>query len=130
MPARILLIEDNRASLELMSYLFGAFGHTTLAATDGESGLALIAAERPDLVVCDIDMPGLDGYAIVRRVRANPALHQIPLIAVTALAMLGERERAMSAGYNHYMTKPIDPETFVPEIEQFLPANGGEIRER
>ena len=125
MAARVLLIEDNRPSLELMSYLLHAFGHTSLAAYNGLDGLEAIRRERPDLVICDIDLPRLDGYTLAGRAKADPELRGIPLVAVTALAMVGDRDRALRAGFDGYLAKPIEPETFVQEIERYLPAHGG-----
>jgi CheY-like chemotaxis protein len=118
--SRILIIEDNAANLELMAYLLTAFGHTTLSAIDGEEGLARALADRPDLVICDILLPKVDGYEVARRLKQDSACRKIPRVAVTALAMVGDRDRAMEAGFDGYLTKPIEPETFVPEIESFL----------
>lgn len=127
MAARVLLIEDNRPSLELMSYLLHAFGHTAMEARDGLAGLEMIRAERPDLVVCDIDLPRLDGYALAGQAKADPAIRDIPLVAVTALAMVGDRDRALRAGFDGYLTKPIEPETFVQDIERYLPPHSGPL---
>src|SRR5262245_8750966 len=121
MGARVLLIEDNRPSLELMSYLLNAFGHTPLEARNGVDGLEAIRRERPDLVLCDIDLPKLDGLSLAGRAKADPETRDIPLVAVTALAMLGDRDRALRAGFDGYMARPIEPDTFVQEIERFLP---------
>jgi CheY-like chemotaxis protein len=120
MRARVLCIEDNLPSLELMVYLLSAFGHTPLEARNGVDGLETIRSERPDLVLCDIDLPRLDGYALAGRAKADPEIRGIPLVAVTALAMVGDRECALRAGFDGYMAKPIEPETFVQEIERFL----------
>ena len=121
MPARILVIEDNDANLDLMSYLLRAFGHTVTAARDGHAGLAQARSERPDLVLCDIQLPGISGMEIASRIRSDAALDRIPLVAVTAFAMVGDRETVMAAGFDGYLTKPITPETFVPQLEAFLP---------
>lgn len=121
MAARVLLIEDNPPSLELMCYLLEHFGHTPIRARDGLSGLEAMRTERPDLVVCDIDLPKLDGYSLAVRAKADAELRAIPLIAVTALAMVGDRDRAIRAGFDGYLAKPIEPETFVRDVEQFLP---------
>ncbi|QJW93702.1 response regulator [Frigoriglobus tundricola] len=120
MPAHILIIEDNRANLELMSYLLGAFGYDPHTAGDGATGVE-IARERPfDLIVCDIHMPGVDGYEVARRLKADPVLRAVPLVAVTALAMVGDRDRVLAAGFDGYIAKPIDPETFVVRVEEYL----------
>ena len=119
--ARILVIEDNPDNMELMTYLLEAFGHTPLSATDGGLGLATALSEWPDLIVCDVQLPGLDGYAVARHLKADPALRSISLIAVTALAMVGDRDLVLAAGFDGYLAKPIVPETFVAQIEAFLP---------
>jgi CheY-like chemotaxis protein len=120
MGARILVIEDNPTNLELMTYLLRAFGHTPLTAGDGEAGVEAALRERPDLVLCDLAMPRLDGYGVVRRLKADPALRHIPVVAVTASAMVGDRDRVIATGFDGYISKPIDPETFVAEVEGFL----------
>ena len=123
MPARILIIEDDSASLELATYLLESAGHTTWGASDGESGTQVALKESPDLVICDLQIPRMDGYAVVRALRASSKWRQVPLIAVTAFSMPGDREKALAAGFDGFMTKPITPETFVQQIESFLPAN-------
>jgi CheY-like chemotaxis protein len=119
--ARVLLIEDNPPSMDLMCYLLEHFGHSPIRARDGLSGLEAMRTERPDLVICDIDLPRLDGYTLAARAKADAELRAIPLIAVTALAMVGDRDRAIRAGFDGYLPKPIEPETFVRDVEQFLP---------
>lgn len=120
MPARILVIEDNDENLELMTYLLRAFGHTTLTARDGEEGLAVAKRETPDLILCDLQMPRLDGFGVARGVRADPQLRGLPLIAVTAFAMRDDQQRVLAAGFDGYVTKPIVPEEFVGQVEAFL----------
>ena len=120
MSPRILMIEDNPANLELMTYLLRAFKYRVLTAEDGEKGLALAQSERPDLVVCDIQLPKMDGFEVVRRLKLDEATRTIPAVAVTAFAMMGDRERVLAAGFDGYIGKPIVPETFVPQVEQFL----------
>jgi two-component system, cell cycle response regulator len=123
---RVLVIEDNRANLELMTYLLGAYKYETVSAEDGEAGLAVIrSAEPPDVVVCDIQLPRMDGYEIVRRAKADAATRSIPIIAVTAFAMVGDRDRALAAGFDGYIGKPIVPETFVSQVEQFVTRKSG-----
>ena len=118
--ARVLIIEDNPANMLLMVYLLKAFGHEPLEASSGMRGLALAAQSEPQIILCDLQMPGLDGYEIAHRLKADANLKSIPLIAVTAYAMVGDREKALAAGFDGYMAKPINPETFVGEIENFL----------
>src|SRR6266542_179674 len=120
MPTRILIIEDNPANLELMTYLLRAFGHVPLTAMDGEEGLAAARREKPELIVCDIQLPGLDGHAVARAIKAEAALGAVPLVAVTAFAMVGDRDNVLASGFDGYISKPIDPETFVTHVEAFL----------
>ena len=130
MPSRILVIEDNATNLELMVYLLGAFGHTTLSAGDGEEGLAKAIEERPDLIICDVHLPKMDGYEVARRLKKDAGCRGIPAVAVTALAMVGDRDRVLSAGFDGYLTKPIDPETFVAQIEAFLGSDRSRLPSR
>lgn len=118
--ARVLVIEDNPANLELMAYLLRAFGHQPLEAVDGHTGLATARDAAPDLILCDVQLPGLDGYGVARALKADPVLRGVPLVAVTAFAMVGDRDRVLAAGFDGYLAKPIVPETFVKEVEAFL----------
>jgi two-component system cell cycle response regulator len=119
MPS-ILLIEDNAANLELMCYLLAASGYTPKTAIDGAAGLEAARRESFDLIVCDIHMPGMDGYEVARQIKADPTRCHVPLVAVTALAMVGDREKVLAARFDDYITKPIDPEKFVQQVEAFL----------
>jgi CheY-like chemotaxis protein len=118
--ASILVIDDNAANLELMLYLLRHFGHAAEGCSDGVSGYESAQHGSYDLILCDILMPGIDGYEFARRFKGDAALHLIPLVAVTALAMAGDRERISEAGFDGYIGKPIEPETFVKEVESFL----------
>ena len=120
MPARILIVEDNATNLELMAYVLEAFGHAVERAHDGEAGLAALKAEEFDLVLADILMPKMDGYEVAARIKADPATKAIPVIAVTALAMAGDREKILRSGFEGYVPKPINPETFVHDVDRFL----------
>lgn len=121
--ARILLVEDNPANLELVSYLLEAAGHTVLIAEDGRQGLELARREPPpDLIVSDLRMPVMDGFEMLRHIRADAALNDVPVIAVTAFSMSGDQTRVMLAGFDGYVSKPIVPETFVSEVEAYLKA--------
>jgi two-component system cell cycle response regulator len=121
--AQILLIEDDTASLELMAYLLKAFGHMVVTANDGEAGLARAQHQSPDLILCDIQMPKLDGLALVAELKRDARLRTVPCIAVTAFAMVGDRDRVLAAGFDGYISKPIQPETFVTQVEGFLTVN-------
>ena len=122
MSARILVIEDNSTNMELMVYLLTAFGYTPLSAYDGTSGVERARADLPELIVCDVHLPKLDGYGVVRALKDDPATRHIPVLAVTALAMVGDRERLLAAGFDGYIGKPIEPDTFIAELETFLAA--------
>jgi CheY-like chemotaxis protein len=119
-PARILVIDDNPENLDLMTYLLSAFGHRALKAVDGEEGLLLAKRERPDLILCDLQMPKLDGFELAGQIRLDPQLSDVPLVAVTASAMPDDLGKVMDAGFNGYITKPIVPEDFVSQAEEFL----------
>ncbi|HEY7642977.1 MAG TPA: response regulator [Steroidobacteraceae bacterium] len=121
MAARILIVEDNPANLELMGFLLRAHGHTVLDALDGERGVQLARTHGPDLILCDIQLPRLDGYGVIRQLRSDAAWRPCPVLAVTAFAMVGDREKMLAAGFDGYLPKPIAPETFVREVETSLP---------
>jgi two-component system cell cycle response regulator len=120
--ANMLIIEDNAANLELMTYLLDAFGHGVRVACDGVEGLEAIGAELPDVIICDVQLPRMDGFAVARHLKGDPALRTIPLVAVTALAMVGDRDRILAAGFDGYIAKPIEPEQFVRQVEAFITA--------
>ncbi len=120
MAKRILVIEDNPFNLELVTDLLEAFGYTVLAARDGARGIELVRQEKLDLIICDIQMPGMDGYEVAAYLKRDPMLSRIPLVAVTALAMVGDREKVLSAGFDGYIDKPISPEIFQRQIEAFM----------
>src|SRR6185369_2572245 len=121
MQPRILVIEDNANNTELMCYLIKSAGWLTLVAHDGLDGVAQVDRHRPDLVLCDIHVPLLNGFEIIAQLKASADLRRIPVIAVTALAMVGDRERAFAAGFDGYLPKPIAPETFIASLVTFLP---------
>ena len=121
MSARILVIEDNPTNMELMRYLLQAFGHIALAASDGRQGLISARYEMPDLIICDIHLPKLDGFGVVRKLKDDPCTQIVPVIAVTAQAMVGDRDKLLNAGFDGYICKPIEPEFFVSQVDAFLP---------
>lgn len=120
MSKRILVIEDNPVNLELMTDLLEAFGFIVLAARDGALGIALVRQEKLDLIICDVQMPGMDGYEVAAYLKRDPMLRRIPLVAVTALAMVGDREKVLAAGFDGYIDKPISPELFKKQVEGFI----------
>jgi CheY-like chemotaxis protein len=122
MTARILYIEDNDANMYLVTFLLNARGHEVIQAWDGAQGLERATAEHPDLILLDIQLPVMDGYETARRLRAEPQVAATPIIALTSYAMAGDREKALGAGCDGYIEKPINPDTFITSIEGFLPA--------
>ena len=122
MSARILIIEDNPANMELMTYLLQAFGHTVLSVYNGEEGVETARRELPDLIICDVHLPKMDGYGVLEQLKhqSGAALRSIPVIAVTALAMVGDRQKLLAAGFDGYLGKPIEPELFVSQVEKYL----------
>src|SRR5216684_2945636 len=125
--ARVLVVEDNPASLDLMVYLLKAFGHTPLSARDGLEGIAAARRELPDLILCDIQLPGADGVEVCRQLKRDPATRNIPMVAVTAYAMVGDREKLMARGFNGYLSKPINPQTFMAEMTPYLRADQAKV---
>jgi CheY-like chemotaxis protein len=120
MNRRILVVDDNRANLDLMLYLLGAFGYEPVGVSDGLT--AYETAGRGDfaLILTDILMPGIDGYELAKRLKSDARLAGTPLIAVTALAMASDRAQIEAAGFDGYISKPIDPEAFVAQIARRL----------
>lgn len=118
---KILIIEDNQANLNLMVYICKRFGYLTITASDGEEGIAVTRQEMPDLIICDIQLPKLNGYEIVKILKNDPQLQHIPIVAVTAYAMVGDRDKIRAAGFDAYMAKPINPAQFIPQLETLLP---------
>ena len=104
---RILVIEDNQANMKLACLLLANAGHTALCATDAESGLAMARTERPDLILMDIQLPGMDGLAATALLKSDPETSSIPVIALTAMAMKADKERSQMAGCDAYIAKPL-----------------------
>src|SRR5271155_4964739 len=123
MKAKILLIEDNAENRYLLTFLLQQRGHEIITAESGPLGLELAAKVRPDLILLDIQLPGMDGHAVARALKSDPLLKAIPIVAVTSYAMVGDREKCLAAGAAGYIEKPINPESFVAEIERFLMPN-------
>jgi len=116
----ILVIEDNERNLYLVRFLLENAGYRVLAAHEGRTGIEIARQHRPALVLLDIQLPEIDGYAVARELRAIAALAGTPIVAVTSYAMPGDREKALGAGCTGYLEKPIDPDTFVEQVRQHL----------
>jgi two-component system, cell cycle response regulator DivK len=105
--AKVLIVEDNPANMTLATFLVRTAGHTVISATDAEAGLTLARAEQPDLILMDIQLPGMDGLEAARQLKRDHATRAIPVIALTALAMKGDEERIRAAGCDGYIAKPL-----------------------
>ena len=114
--ARVLIVEDNPANMTLAVFLLESVGHTVLTATDAETGLTLARSEQPDLVLMDIQLPGMDGLEATAILKRSAATRSIPVIALTALAMKGDEERIRAAGCDGYIAKPLDYKGFLASI--------------
>jgi two-component system, cell cycle response regulator DivK len=126
---RILIVDDNAASRALARAILESGEMQLTEAADGGEALDRIARSAPDLVLLDIDIPVLDGYAVLARLRAQPALTRLPVIAVTANAMQGAREKALAAGFDEYVTKPVHPAALRKQVARFLAASGRRERD-
>ena len=119
--ATILLVEDNEMNRDMLSRRLERRGYAVIVAVDGEDGVARAAAARPDLVVMDMSLPGIDGWEATRQLKAAPETSAIPVLALTAHAMAGERERALEAGCDDFDTKPVDLPRLLEKIAALLP---------
>jgi len=122
----ILIAEDNAVNRELLRELLEMRGYSVLEACNGEEALRVLAEARPEALLLDLGMPVLDGYRTVQKIRENPRWTTLPVLAVTAYAMQGDKERILSCGFDGYLSKPINPTLLFQEIERVL-STGGEV---
>ena len=122
--AKILVVEDNPLNMELVTGLLEAAGYAVRQAFSAEDGLLLAQQERPDLILMDIRLPGMDGHAAVQVLKQDPRTRNIPTLALTAQAMKGDDEVALQAGFDGYITKPIDTRTFPQTVARLLGTHG------
>jgi CheY-like chemotaxis protein len=124
MSAKILVVEDNDMNMQLVEYLLEEGGYDIVKATSGEEALAItsddVGLATFDLILMDIHLPGMDGLSVVRRMKSNDRTARIPILALTAHAMRGDKDRFLEAGCDGYISKPIDVKTFISSIEQYL----------
>lgn len=116
----ILIIEDNEQNRYLTKFLLESYGHTVRTAVSGKEGVLEAESKCPDLVLLDIQLPEMNGYEVLQCFRSNPAIQHVPIIVVTSYAMPGDREQSLAAGANGYIEKPINPDTFMTQIEEYL----------
>jgi CheY-like chemotaxis protein len=119
--SKILVIEDNEQNLYLTTFILEKRGYEVIQAREGGEGTRLAGQAEPDLILLDIQLPEMDGYQVAQALRSNPALDGVPIVAVTSYAMVGDRERILAAGCTGYIEKPINPDTFVAQVEAHLP---------
>jgi len=120
MKAIILVIEDNEQNMYLVTFILEKYGYQVIQARNGIEGVALARQKKPDMVLLDIQLPIMDGYAVARELRKNEELSRTQIVAITSYAMPGDREHALEAGCSGYIEKPINPDTFVAQIEGYL----------
>lgn len=118
---RILVVEDNLDNMTLISDVLSSLNYDVIQAADGEQGVKMAAEQRPDLILMDLSLPRMDGWTATRHIKADPELNQIPIIALTAHAMVGDRERALEAGCDDYVSKPINLRELANKLSQYLP---------
>ncbi len=124
MTARILVVEDNPLNLKLVRDVLGAAGYDVVSATSGEEGLRAAEEQPPDLVLMDLQLPGIDGVEALRRLRLDPAVADVPVVAVTAFAMKEDREHAYAQGFDGYLAKPISIRALPAQVSRFLTGGG------
>jgi two-component system, cell cycle response regulator DivK len=120
MTKRILVIEDTEDNRQILRDLLTAAGFDLIEAVDGESGVAMAKAQKPDLILMDIQLPLMDGYEATRQIKADPALAHIPVIAVTSYALSGDEEKTRAAGCNGYIAKPFSPRQLLSKVREFV----------
>lgn len=124
MSPRVLVVDDDPQVLRLMRVNLELEGYDVVSAPDGEEALEAVVSERPDVVVCDVMMPGVDGLTVLRNLRANPRTSKIPFVVVSAKAQRADVQAALDMGADRYITKPFDPQDLLDAVESLLPRNG------
>jgi two-component system cell cycle response regulator DivK len=122
---KILYVEDNDDNVYMLKNRLSRAGFTVIVATDGAQGVAMATSERPDLVLMDLSLPVVDGWEATRQIKANPATKHIPVVAITANAMTGDKEKAMAAGCDDFDTKPVDMPRLLGKIKALTPQEPG-----
>ena len=122
MSTRILVVEDQADNRRILRDLLSSVGYEILEAVTGNEGVTLATSQHPDLILMDIQLPGMDGYEATRRIKADPALHHIPIIAVTSYALSGDDAQAFAAGCDSYVAKPFSPRALLAKVREYLPS--------
>ena len=122
MSTRILVVEDQADNRRILRDLLSSVGYEILEAVTGDEGVTLATSQHPDLILMDIQLPGMDGYEATRRIKADPVLHHIPIIAVTSYALSGDDAQAFAAGCDSYVAKPFSPRALLAKVCEYLPS--------
>lgn len=125
MAKTILIIEDNQQNMYLTTFILEKQGHKVVQAWDGRQGIEAALQNVPDLILLDIQLPEMDGYAVAAALKSKTQVAEVPIVAVTSYAMAGDKERILAAGCNGYIEKPINPETFIEQLSEFLDSHDG-----
>jgi len=120
MKAKILCIEDNEQNLYLVTFLLTSKGYEVLQAREGQEGIDIAMRSKPDLILLDIQLPSMNCYAVARTLRTNPDLLMVPIVAAKSSAMVGDREKVLNSGCSGFIEKPINPDTFLAQVEGYL----------
>jgi two-component system cell cycle response regulator DivK len=122
MSKRILVVEDQEDNRRILRDMLGNAGYELIEAESGEEALTAVEAQRPDLILMDIQLPVMDGYEATRRIKSNPDMKAVPIIAMTAYALAGDEAKALAAGCNGYVTKPFSPRALLAKVREYLPS--------
>ncbi len=117
---KVLVVEDNETNLYLMRVILEKLGHQIIEARDGYEGVEFAISKKPDLILMDIQLPGMDGIMATKKIRENETTKKIPIIALTSYAMVGDKEKTLAAGCTAYIDKPIEPESFIKELKKYI----------
>jgi len=120
MKHKILIIEDNEQNMYLITFLLKNYGYEIVQAYNGKDGIRFAREKKPDVILLDIQLPGINGYQVAEELRKDQSLKNVPIIAVTSYAMAGDKERVLAAGATGYIEKPINPDTFISQLQEYI----------
>jgi CheY-like chemotaxis protein len=130
MTNTVLVIDDNQANVDLMIFILNAMGLTVIPALNGPAGAAIARAQHPSLVLCDVQMPHLDGFGVLKAIRETAGMEKTPVVAITALAMNGDEQMLLDAGFDGYISKPVEFDRLKSAIEKYLPELASDVPKR
>ncbi len=117
---RVLVVEDNEDSMKVITFILEKSGYSTIRAETGEKGVELVLKEKPDFIILDIQLPGIDGFEVMKKIRNSVIGDRVPIIAMTSFAMIGDMQMMLNAGFHGYIEKPIDPERVIGQIQKIV----------